>query len=89
MLDFETARRGLIVPNHFCELFLGFLFHVLDSRARTIMIVNMGMQKTNIPPEAYLEDKRILFEIRFAFQVARNFREKMLQLAKLFIEDPW
>ena len=53
------------------------------------MIVSMGMQKTNIPPETYLEDNRIFFEIRFACNVARKVSEKMLELAKLFVEDPW
>ena len=59
MVYFETARRGSILLEHFRELFLGFLFQILDARARTIMIVSMGMQKTNIPPEADLEDNRL------------------------------
>ena len=88
MVDFETARRGSILPEHLRELFLRFLFHILDARARAIMIVSMGMQETNIPPETLLEDNRILFEIRFACQIAREVRQKMLELSKLGVEDP-
>ena len=89
MVDFETARRGSILPEHLRELFLRFLFQILHARARTIMIVSMGMQEPNIPPKAFLEDSRIPFEIRFACQVALMVRQKMLELAKRFVEYPW
>ena len=52
------------------------------------MIVSMGMQEPNIPPETLLEDSRILFEIRYACHVAREVRQKMLELSKFVVEDP-